>query len=47
MIAEGQSYFIAAPMIVIAPGVAIVLTVLAFNLIGQGLQEALEPRQPR
>jgi hypothetical protein len=46
MIAEGQSYFIAAPMIVIAPGVAIVLTVLAFNLIGQGLQEALEPRQP-
>lgn len=47
MIAEGQPYFVAAPMIVVAPGVAIVLTVLAFNLIGQGLQEALEPRQPR
>jgi len=47
MIAEGQAYFVAAPMIVVAPGVAIVLTVLAFNLIGQGLQEVLEPRQSR
>jgi ABC-type dipeptide/oligopeptide/nickel transport system permease subunit len=34
-------------MIVIAPGVAIVLTVLAFNLVGQGLQEVLNPNQKR
>jgi peptide/nickel transport system permease protein len=47
MIAEGQAYFVAAPMIVIAPGVAIVLTVLAFNLIGQGLQETLNPGRAR
>jgi peptide/nickel transport system permease protein len=45
MIADGQPYFIAAPHIVIAPGVAIALTVLAFNLLGQGLQEVLDPKQ--
>ena len=45
MIADGQPYFIAAPLTVIVPGVAIVITVLAFNLLGQGLQEVLDPRQ--
>lgn len=45
MIADGQPYFISAPFIVVAPGVAIVLTVLAFNLIGQGLQEVLNPNK--
>lgn len=45
MIADGQDYFVSAPLIVIAPGIAIVLTVLAFNLLGQGLQEVLNPRQ--
>lgn len=45
MIADGQAYFISAPAIVIAPGVAIVLTVLAFNLLGQGLQEVLDPNR--
>jgi ABC-type dipeptide/oligopeptide/nickel transport system permease subunit len=44
IIAEGQPFFVAAPIIVIAPGVAIVVTVLAFNLLGQGLQEVLDPR---
>jgi peptide/nickel transport system permease protein len=47
MISEGQPYFISAPHIVIAPGVAIVVTVLAFNLMGRGLQETLDPRQKR
>jgi ABC-type dipeptide/oligopeptide/nickel transport system permease subunit len=47
MIAEGQAFFIAAPAIVIAPGAAIVITVLAFNLLGQGLQEVLDPRSKR
>lgn len=45
MIAEGQDYFLAAPVLVIAPGLAIVLTVLALNLLGQGLQETLHPKQ--
>jgi peptide/nickel transport system permease protein len=47
MIADGQDYFIFAPLIVIAPGVAILVTVLAFNLLGQGLQEVLNPHQRR
>lgn len=45
MISEGQPYFITFPHLVIVPGMAIVLTVLAFNLLGQGLQELVDPRQ--
>ena len=45
MISEGQPYFIAFPHLVIVPGLAIVLTVLAFNLLGQGLQEIVDPKQ--
>jgi ABC-type dipeptide/oligopeptide/nickel transport system permease subunit len=45
MIADGQPYFIAAPHIVMVPGVAIVLTVVGFNLLGQGLQDALDPHR--
>ena len=45
MISEGQRYFVTAPHIVIVPGIAIVLTVLAFNLMAQGLQEVLDPKQ--
>lgn len=45
MISDGQPYFVAAPHIVIVPGVAIVVTVLALNLLGQGLQEALDTRR--
>jgi ABC-type dipeptide/oligopeptide/nickel transport system permease subunit len=47
MIHEGQAYFIRAPHLVIVPGAAIVLTVLAFNLLGQGLQEVGNPNQKR
>jgi len=45
MITDGQPYFITAPHLVIVPGIAIVLTVLAFNLLGQGLQEVLDPKR--
>lgn len=44
MISDGQPYFVSAPHTVIVPGLAIVLTVLAFNLLGQGLQEVLDPK---
>lgn len=47
IISDGQAYFLSAPLIVIAPGVAIVLTVLAFNLVGQGLQEVLTPNKSK
>ena len=45
MIADGQPYFVTAPHIVIVPGIAILVTVLAINLLGQGLQEAMETRR--
>jgi len=45
MINDGQPYFITAPNIVIVPGLAIVLTVLGLNLLGQGLPEVLDPKR--
>ncbi len=45
MIAEGQPYFASFPHLVVVPGLAIALTVLAFNLLGQGLQEVIEPKR--
>jgi len=45
MLFEGQDYFTAAPWIALAPGCAIVLSVLGFNLLGEGLRDALDPRQ--
>ncbi|MGC9941520.1 MAG: ABC transporter permease [Verrucomicrobiota bacterium] len=47
MVSEGQPYFITYPHLVIVPGLAIVLTVLAFNLLGQGLQEIVDPKHHR
>ncbi len=44
MLAEGRDYLIYAPHIVIFSGLAIVITVLAFNLIGDGLRDALDPK---
>lgn len=43
MIAEGQPYFIVSPHLTMAPGVAIIAAVVGFNLLGQGLQEVLDP----
>jgi peptide/nickel transport system permease protein len=43
MISQGQQYFQTAPWLLIAPGVALVLTVLAFNLAGDWLTDLLDP----
>jgi peptide/nickel transport system permease protein len=45
MIFEGQSYFINAPWLVFIPGAAILVLALAFNLVGDGLRDALDPTQ--
>ena len=47
MIADGQSYYLSAPFLVIFPGLAIMITVLAFNLVGDGLRDAFDPQQRR
>jgi peptide/nickel transport system permease protein len=45
MLAGGRDFFHRAPWIVTFPGLAIALSVLGFNLLGDGLREALDPRQ--
>jgi peptide/nickel transport system permease protein len=44
MLTDIDRYLQSAPWLAIAPGVAIVLSVLGFNLIGDGLREALDPK---
>lgn len=47
MIALDRSLFFSAPHLIFFPGLAITLCVLAFNLIGDGLRDALDPRLNR
>ncbi|MBO8178616.1 MAG: ABC transporter permease [Bacillus sp. (in: Bacteria)] len=44
MLADSRAYLIQAPWTMIFPGLAIMLTVLGFNLMGDGLRDALDPR---
>nr|WP_164473612.1 ABC transporter permease [Deinococcus psychrotolerans] len=43
IINESQSYLTTAPWLVLFPGAAILLTSLGFNLLGEGLRDALDP----
>jgi len=45
MIQQGQSYYRTAPWLVMFPGFAIMVTIFAFNLLGDGLRDALDPSQ--
>jgi peptide/nickel transport system permease protein len=47
MLAEGQPYYRTAPWLIVAPGVAILVTVVSFNLLGEGLRDALDPHGDR
>lgn len=44
MLSEGRTYMELAPWVTIFPGLAIVIAVLGFNLLGDGLRDALDPR---
>jgi peptide/nickel transport system permease protein len=44
MLANVNEYLSVAPVLAIIPGIAIVVSVLGFNLIGDGLREALDPK---
>jgi peptide/nickel transport system permease protein len=44
MVSDGRQYLLDHPLLSIAPGVAIMLVVFAFNLVGDGLRDALDPR---
>lgn len=43
MINDGQQYLLDIPIISFAPGVALMFTIFAFNMIGDGLRDALDP----
>lgn len=47
MIADGRQYMSAAPWASALPGIAIVLTVLAFNFVGDAVRDILDPRSQR
>jgi peptide/nickel transport system permease protein len=45
MLSQSQDFFQADPLLLYVPGLAILLTVLCFNLMGDGLRDALDPYQ--
>ncbi len=47
IIADGRSVFQVKPYIIVFPGIVLSLTVLAVNLVGDGLRDALDPRLAR
>lgn len=44
LINDGRSYLTMLPMLSFAPGIVLVLVVFAFNMVGDGLRDALDPR---
>jgi peptide/nickel transport system permease protein len=44
IMAEGRTYFQIAPWIIFFPGIALAITVLAVNVLGDGLRDTLDPR---
>jgi len=47
MVAIGRNYFLTHPWVVVFPGLGILITVMAFNFLGDGLREVLDPRLGR
>jgi peptide/nickel transport system permease protein/oligopeptide transport system permease protein len=44
MVSDGRMYLLTNPVLSFAPGIAIMLVVFAFNMVGDGLRDALDPR---
>ncbi len=44
IIANGRDFIVAAPWITVAPGMAILVSVLGLNMLGDGLRDVLDPR---
>jgi ABC-type dipeptide/oligopeptide/nickel transport system permease subunit len=45
MLSRGRQYMVIAPWLVLAPGLAIMLAVLGFNLLGDGQRDLMDPRR--
>ena len=44
MLNEGRAYMQAAPWLMVFPGIAIFITVVVFNMLGDGLRDILDPK---
>jgi ABC-type dipeptide/oligopeptide/nickel transport system permease subunit len=44
MINDGYKFLLTSPILAISPGVAIMLVVFGFNMVGGGLRDALDPK---
>jgi ABC-type dipeptide/oligopeptide/nickel transport system permease subunit len=44
MVNDGYQYLLTHPVLSFAPGLAIMLVVFSFNMVGDGLRDALDPR---
>lgn len=44
LISDGRTYITSAPWVVIAPGIALMITVLAFNFMGDGIRDVFDPK---
>ena len=44
MVAEGYAYIFKAPSLAIVPGLFVMIVVIAFNIVGDSLRDALDPR---
>lgn len=45
MLNEGRTYMAKAPWLMISPGIAIVIVVVVFNMLGDSIRDVLDPRQ--
>ena len=44
MVSDGYRYLLTNPLLSFAPGMAIMIVVFSFNMVGDGLRDALDPR---
>ena len=44
MVSEGYKYLVMKPSLAILPGIFVLLTVVAFNVVGDGVRDVLDPR---
>ncbi len=47
LLADAPNFYLTRPLLLLWPGLALVLTTLAFNLLGDGLRDAFDPRSQR
>ena len=47
LLSSGPDFYTTRPLLMVWPGLAVLLTTLAFNLLGDGLQDAINPRASR